>query len=262
MSYLKTIKRALFMDALINWHFLCVVWGTPLKCLHFFLPHTRFFIILQPVSLPFFPWETDVTAEAAQVFDRITLFQIRDDGLEADDGKRVWTRSRHLCSSHVHPPGVLMCLHPLSGISHALFSIHPIAWSRVASAGSAFGTCAVDCLCSYRRAPPTARFDWSILWLVLLSLGMNLLADLLQVAQGCWSSLTWLWKYAPLTVKFLTCAPAKTCFDHVELRHLTVNENIKRNSSSKNKNLVIIPRIFTLSCGRMQYFQWNNLKLF
>ncbi len=67
---------ALFMDALINWHFLCVVWGTPLKCLHFFA--TLAFYHLQPVSLPFFPWETDVTAEAAQVFDRITLFQIRD----------------------------------------------------------------------------------------------------------------------------------------------------------------------------------------
>lgn len=142
------------------------------------------FIILHLVSLPLLPWETDVTAEMTEVFDRVALFKIGDDGPEADDGKRIWTRSRHLSSSHVRPPGVLMRLHPLSGISHAFFPIHPIAWSRVASAGSAFGTRVADCLCSNRRAPSTACFDWSVLWLLLLPLGMDLLADLLQLAQG------------------------------------------------------------------------------
>lgn len=142
------------------------------------------FIIIELVSLPLLPWETDVTAEMTEVFDRVTLFKIGDNGPEADDGKRVWTRSHHLSSSHVHPPGVLMCLHPLSSISHAFFPIHPIAWSRAASAGSAFGTRVADCLCSYRRAPPTTCFDWSILWLLLLPLGMNLFAYLLQLAQG------------------------------------------------------------------------------
>lgn len=128
-----------------------------------------------PVALV--PGDAADVAEVPEVLHRVVFLQVGRDGLQAEHGEGVGAGPLAL-------PLALLLLVLLHQVHGRVRPIQPHCATATTTAGPSFLLISDVRLCSHRWTPPPADGGTAPLTLVSLPLGVDLLADLLQVPKG------------------------------------------------------------------------------